>query len=56
VVEELNFEEGEGPYIERVDTIHAKIMNLSRSIGVEVRYEKLPQIESFLTNFNQLVL
>jgi hypothetical protein len=36
--------------------MHAKIVNMSKSIGVEVSYEKLPDIEHFLTNFNQLVL
>lgn len=29
---------------------------MQRSVGVEVTYHNLPNIEGFLTNFNQLVL
>jgi hypothetical protein len=56
VIEKLNLEYAEGPYLLRDHNIHAKIVNMSRSIGVEVNYENLPNIEHFLTNFNQLVL
>jgi hypothetical protein len=56
VIEQLNLEYAEGPYLLRDHSMHAKIVNMSKSIGVEVSYEKLPDIEHFLTNFNQLVL
>lgn len=56
VIEKLNLEYAEGPYLLRDHSIHAKIVNMPRSIGVEVNYENLPNIEHFLTNFNQLVL
>ena len=47
---------GEGPFLSRDDKLHAKIVNLTRSVGLEVTYPNLPDIEHFLTNFNQLVL
>jgi hypothetical protein len=56
VIEQLNHEYAEGPYLQRDHNIHAKIVNLAKSIAVEVNYENLPNIENFLTNFNQLVL
>lgn len=36
--------------------MHAKMINMQRSVGIEVSYQNLPHIEGFLTNFNQLVL
>jgi hypothetical protein len=52
-MDKLNFQFGStGPYILREDTIKAKMVNLSKSIAIEVRYENLPNIEGFLTNFN----
>lgn len=56
ILSQLNNTLREGPYLTRSDVIHAKMVNLSRSLGIEVAYENLPNIESFLTNFNQLVL
>jgi hypothetical protein len=44
------------PFIAREQTLHAKMVNMTKSCGIEVRYDNLPNIESFLTNFNQLVL
>jgi hypothetical protein len=38
VIERLNLEEGSGPYVERDHTLHAKMLNLPRSIGIEVMY------------------
>lgn len=45
-----------GPYVNRGNIIHTKMVNMSRSCGIQVNYQNLPNIESFLTNFNQLVL
>jgi hypothetical protein len=47
---------GQGPYLRRPDKIHAKMMNINKSICFEVEYANLPSIENFLTNFNRLVL
>ncbi|TNV85207.1 hypothetical protein FGO68_gene8034 [Halteria grandinella] len=44
------------PFISRGHILHAKMMNMTKSCAVQVKYQNLPNIEQFLTNFNQLVL
>lgn len=43
---------GQGPFLTRSNTMYVKMMNLSKSIGVEIDYQNLPNIENFLINFN----
>ena len=45
-----------GPWLTRADTIHAKAVNMYKSVGFEVKMESLANIEMMLTNFNQIVL
>ena len=46
----------QGPWLSRADTIHAKALNMFKSIGFEVKMEGLIQIELMMTNFNQIVM
>lgn len=41
-----------GPYLTRTNTLHTKMLNINKSIGIEFTFDNLPKIESFLTNFN----
>lgn len=52
ILSQLNNMLGEGPFLRRSKTVIAKMVNLCRSVAVQVQYPNLPQIESFLTNFN----
>lgn len=55
ILKDLNTK-GHGPYLRRSSTLHAKMVNISKSVAFEVEYANLPSIENFLTNFNRLVL
>jgi hypothetical protein len=44
--------QGDGPYLQRSNLVHVKMMNITKAIGVEIRYDNLPNIENLLTNFN----
>lgn len=51
VLNQLN-QRNYGPFIARSDTITAKMLNIQKSVAVEVKLDKLLCIESFMHNFN----
>jgi len=55
IMENLN-KYKQGPYLSRSDTLWVKMLNINRSVAMQIKLHKLPKIESFLSNFNQLVL
>eukprot|EP00347_Sterkiella_histriomuscorum_P023513 403334361 len=55
MLRQLN-EQGYGPFLERPSTLNCKMLNIPKSVAIEFQYSKLPSIENFLTNFNQLVM
>lgn len=38
------------------DKLYVKMLNLSKSMGLQVQFDSMKNIEQFLTNFNQIVL
>jgi len=41
-----------GPWLVRSDEIHAKAMNMMKSVGFSVKMDGLTSIELLMTNFN----
>ena len=43
---------GKGPFLRRSDTMHIKIVNVTKSIGFDMQMVNLAGIDNMMTNFN----